>query len=341
MSAISEAKEKGRNESTQLQLSNETSQEPEFELYCDIIRKYTWYEGLGEPISQETANHLPYYFKFSMKNPQGHWQHIEAMHADTMTTRHNISTYVLDKRYDMNDNTREWVEKLRTVAQWFITSDLDGKDVVEERAYSSKGDLVYSFMPIKNRDGRITGCYNDAWGLPADMREEEESTYGSVVCITYDKFGRDSIIDYLDGQGLRKHNNNGVDQERFVYDDKDRVVLATSHNMVGDYTIDNWGNCGNRYIYDDTNNKYSVVCVGKDLKPMAMPDTRANTSQMFIRCDIIKDKWGRNVEQVMLDAEGNASETASGVHKIKFNYDNHGNLLSTQYFDISGNFINE
>ena len=88
ISVISDAKKKGTNQSTRLVLTIPSSKRlsdnkvEEYVLYRDIIRKYSWYEGVGTPISQETANHLPFYYKLSMKNNHGHWQHIEAMHQN-------------------------------------------------------------------------------------------------------------------------------------------------------------------------------------------------------------------------------------------------------------------
>lgn len=336
---ISGVKIKGTNESTRLYLENEDKTVKDYALYRDIIRKYTWYVGVGDEITQQTANHLPYYYKLSMKNNHGHWQRIQAMHQDTMTSRHDKNTYVLDKRKDTDTENSEWIKKIRQITQWYITSDLSGDEVVEERAYTADGDLVYSYMPIKNSDGRITGSYNDAWGLPADMREDENTTYGSVVCITLDCLGRDSIIDFLDGQGYRKYNSNGVDQERYIYDEKDRVVQLTSHNMVGDYTNDNWGNCGNLYIYDDDLNKYSIYRLDKNLEPMRMPSFRAGPERTFIRCDIKRDKWGREIEERMLDVRGAPDATSSGIYKITHEYDDKGNLLSTNYYDLNGNPI--
>ena len=74
------------NKSTKLNLGTPTTQSSstdgkqketeEFVLYRNLVRQYTWLVGQGEPITQEVANHLPYYFKLSMKNEKGHWQHI-------------------------------------------------------------------------------------------------------------------------------------------------------------------------------------------------------------------------------------------------------------------------
>lgn len=361
ISAISEAKKQGVNKNTRLVLTpsmanaaskttakRKTSQgrdktsasndarESDYVLYRSLVRKYTWYEGLGTPITKEVASHLPVYYRLSMKNEKGHWQLVEAMHQDTLTSQHDQNTYVLEKRNDTDEGSKEWRMKMATVAQWLFIGDLEGNEMLEERAYDKDGNLVYSFIPVRNADGRVMGSYNDAWGLPVDMREDRANTYGSVVCITYDHCGRDSIIDFLDGEGLRKFNSNGVDQQRYLYDDNDRVVLVTSHNMVGDYAIDNWGNCGNRYVYDDSGNKYSKIRVNRDLVPMKMPSKRADGTQTYMRCDIRLDVWGREVEAVMLDTEGNPDCTSTGIHRILYEYNDKGVLLSTTYLNLQG-----
>ena len=332
----------GYNPETKIKIqTHKNSNKPEeFELYRSIIRKHSWYVGVGEPISQELANKLPYYFKLSMKNDKGNWQHVQAMHGNRMTTKHNISPYIFDKRYDTsNDENNDWAKMLQSVTQWVITPDLSGKEVIEERAYTAEGNLVYSFLPVKIKNGKITGSYNDSFGFPVDMRREEGNTYGSIVRITYDCCGRDSIIDFLDGEGFRKHNNDGVDQVRNVYDNKDRIILSTSNNMVGDYTLDNWGNCGNRYEYiNDT--CYTITTIDKELKPMRMPEGRAKNLQSFVTLKVILDKYGRENERIMYGTDGLPDVTGNGVHKIVFDYDDYGNLKSTTYYNLNNEIIN-
>ena len=315
----------------------------DFVLYRDVVRRYSWLEGLGEPITQEEANHLPYYFRLSLKNNSGHYQLVEAMNGKRLTSLHPLNTYILDKTYDDNTSNQEWREKLLLVGQWEFFSDPSGENVLEERAYEAKekdAKLVYLMQPIRNDDNHVTITYTDSYGYPADMNEDERFTYGSVVYITYDRNGCDSIIDYLDGEGYRKPNTNGVDQTRCIYDDKHRIILLTSNNCVGDYAIDNWGNCGMRYIYDDDKNTYSIICVDNNLKPMRMPSLRAQDDETFIRCDIKKDKWGRKEEAIILTAEGEKDVTQSGIHRIKYVYSPDGKLLEKKFYDINGSLIN-
>ena len=320
----------------------EVKRSNDYVLYRDVVRRYTWLEGLGEPITQEVANHLPYYFRLSMKNDAGHYQMVEALHGNTLTTDHPLSTYILDKYNDTDEKNQEWRKRLLTVGQWLFYSDLSGENVVEERAYEAKSDnaqLVYAMQVVQNDSTHVTLTYLDSWGLPADMNEDDSYTYGSVVYITYDKNGCDAIVDYLDGEGYRKSNTNGVDQERYVYDEQYRRIQITSNNCVGDYAIDNWGNCGVQYIYDDINNTYSIIHIDENLQPMRMPSMRANDESTYIRCDISKDKWGRISEVVFLTENGEKDTTLSGIHRIMYYYSDDGKLIQKKYYDIHGNIL--
>lgn len=250
--AIQEARAKGTNESTRIRVPVARDKAArESALYADVVRCGMWYVGVGEPLTAAAARRLPVYFKLSMRNKQGHWQLIQAMQGDRMTTAHHVSPYVLDKDAAADSSAYEWQRKLRTVAQWMLTPGLDGDEVVEERAYTAGGDMVYSFVPVRNADGRVTGTYGDALGLPVDMRPDSTTVYGSVVWLTLDSLGRAETIDFLDGNGMRKYSSMGVDRETLVYDKAGRLAGRTMHNMVGDYMADRLGNAGYRYVYDD------------------------------------------------------------------------------------------
>lgn len=342
----------GLNQSTKLVLDNNTQKNKgggkmgvdgsdEYVLYRGLVRRYTWLVGQGEPITQEVANHLPFYFRLSMKNEKGHWQHIEAMHGDSLITYHNENPYFINKNYDGEIANYEWVLQIRKVAQWYITSDMSGEFVVEERAYTIDGEMVYGFIPIRNDLIHVTGSYNDSWGKPVDFNEKEGCTYGSVVYITYDKNGCDSIIDFLDGQGLRKTNTNGVDQERIIYDEQLRKKFHTSHNCVGDYVIDNWGNCGNIYEYAADGMSYTIMRVDNNLKPMRMPSNRADQSDTYIKCKVQLDEWGRECERIFLTPEDDKDTTLSGIHRVKSEYSKDGSLLHRIYYNISNSEISK
>ena len=182
---------------------------------------------------------------------------------------------------------------------------------------------TYRGNPHSLSSNRIISCKSDR--------------QGHIWCITYDRNGCDSIIDYLDGQGLRKYNNNGVDQTRYVYDDKGYIIEAKSCNCVGDPIIDNWGNCGFSVTYDHQKGFRSQVYRDKEWIPMRMPATRADIEQTFIRCDYQQDHWGRDSVATYLTADGKPDATLAGIHQIHYKYSDDGILISKTYYDINLN----
>ncbi len=310
--------------------------------YRDVVRKYGWMEGLGNPISKEIASHLPYFYRFTLKNSAGHWLHVEALHGDTLTTLHPVSTYIIDKEQkdDILANER-WLELLKTVTQWVFIPGIDGTEMCEERSYDRENNLIYTFSMVRNKDGRVTGSYNDAWGLPADMREDPMATYGSVVCITYDALGYDSIIDYLDGEGYCKYNNNGVDQTRYVHDNRGYVLEAWSCNCMGDRMIDNWGNCGYSITYNPQERMRTKIFRDANWKPTRLPEKRAGGDQSYIRCDYYQDVWGRDSVAVVRTADGEDDATLSKIHCIVYHYSEDGSSVPNTYFNREGDLVDK
>ena len=309
-------------------------------LYRNIVRRYSWIEGVGKPLTQEEANHLPFYYKLSLKNDKGHWQHIQAMHGNSMTTQHNAETYIINTQYDDAYNLREWRERFSKVCQWYITSDLSGENVAEERAYDKDGYMVYGFQPVRNGDNRVVASYTDGYGYPIEIDESQAYMYGNVVMITYDGQGRDSIVDYLDGAGLRRANNDGVDQRRYEYDSQGRIIRSYSCNAVGDKVIDNWGNCGSTKVYEVNGTDYVLTITDAEGKPMRMPARRVkNDTETFVSCRYRHDKWGRLQERVFLDGNGKPDKTLNGVHRIVYHYSDQGAMLSEEHYDLENRRI--
>lgn len=328
------AKPKGAKGKTE-----KTEPQKDYALYRHVVRRHTWIEGQGEPITQEVANHLPFYYRLSMKNEQGHWQHIEAMHDGELTTAHDMDVYLFNKAYDRDYVDPVWYDRMHTVAQWFITADHTGRGVAEERAYNRDGDMIYSFIPVQNDAQHITGSYNDAWGRPVDMNENSNYTFGDIVRITLDVWGCDSIVEFRDGEGRPKPNTNNVEQQQTVRDAKGRILQTTSHNCIGDRMLDSWGNCGNKYEYAPDGKSYTITRVNHYLIPMRMPEKRADREQTFIKCRVLLDEWGREKERIMLDADEKDDATLAGIHRIVTTYTSNGTIISKTYYDAENHEI--
>ena len=246
--AITEARARGGNESTRLRLPVAAkSAKADEALYADVERRGLWYEGIGPRLTEAQARALPVYFRLSMRNAAGRWQYVQALTGGKPSTAHHLSPYALDKDADVDSAARDWQRQLRGVVQWMLIPGADGSSLAEERAYRADGNLVYSFVPVRNADGRITGSYSDDLGLPVDMRPDSTATYGSLVWLRLDPQGRVDEVDFLDGRGMRKYSPMGVDRERLLYDADGRLTGRLMLNVGGQPMRDRLGNAGYRY----------------------------------------------------------------------------------------------
>lgn len=275
---------------------------PEYALYRNVIRRNLWLEGQGEPITQKEANRLPCYFRLSMKNKRGHYQFVEALKGTNLTSDHIVSPYIKDKQIvHAGDSVNDlWDNRFSTIGQWQITSDLTGEKVVEERAYEAKSrnaNLIYAFQPIYNDSIHVTGSYTDSWGLPIDICDSDDHFYGSVVYITLNHMGLDSIIDHLDAKGFCRYNEYGVDQTRYLYDDKDRLVSVSSHNTVGDHVNDNRGFCATLFDYNDNDGTCVVTYADKNLVPIKSEKIEAGN--FFDLARIKRETINREAEEAI------------------------------------------
>lgn len=315
------------NENAQFSVVSSQRCNTQYILYRNVVRKNLWLEGQGEPISQDVADKLPYYFRLSMKNKKGHYQFVESLHGKELSSDHDISPYILNKKNmsELDTVSNIWDLRFATIGQWLITSNLDGDKVVEERAYEAKAEganLIYAFQPIYIDNHHVTGSYTDSWGLPIDINESDDHNYGSVVYVTLNSQGLDSIVDHIDSMGMCRYNEYGVDQTRYQFDNQKRIISITSHNTVGDPIKDVRGICGTLFEYDDNNNTCIITHVDDNLRPV-LYETSSTLENRFSMALLKYDKFGRREELINMDPD----ESKKSFQTLKYEYSDTGILV--------------
>lgn len=201
-------------------------------LYCTKIgRRKSWIVGIGDTLTKEDAMKRSKYYRLSMKNDHGKWQHIEAMSKTEMRPAYRNMCYY--DGFDIGEVDGPLSTSINEISQWFEFSDLEGENMLEERAYDAEGNLILTGMFHRHEDGRIIVCYNDSHGFPVDFKPDDKYTYGHVFAITYDDNGNDHIVEYYDGTGYSRMNAFGCYQYRQVVDERGYIVEMTCHNSVG------------------------------------------------------------------------------------------------------------
>lgn len=328
-------RQKSGKTSSEVRSSGDKKKAPEFTLYRNITRRNSWYVGVGDPITQEEANHLPYYFRLSMQNDKGNYQYVEALHGDSLTTLHPITPYILDKSGASgtdSESVADWRKKLGEVGQWIMIPDLSGEVLMEERAYEAAekdANLIYVYQPVKLDSIHTIGSYLNDWGYPVDVNESDDYYYGNVVRITHDVNGCDSIVDFIDGVGLRRYNEDEVDQLRYSYDTRGRITSCTKHNLVGWLMSDSSGSSGVIYEYPkEDSDDYIIWYIDKNKR--SFPAYDATFDLTFSKGRVTHDSFGRIAKLEVIEGKRFEYGQSEGVSEVVLNYSYDGSLIGRE-----------
>ncbi|MGM9841862.1 MAG: hypothetical protein ACI31D_06645 [Candidatus Limisoma sp.] len=317
---------------------------PNSAYYSNVVKRNGWFEGVGKPLTRETASHLFSYYKLSQKNSAGHWTLMEAYDGlGRLTTYHNIGTFLVNQFNDDDKGANAaWREKLRTVCKWSFIGDNSDKNVVQEVGLDENDNIVYVFVPMKVGEREYVGTYLDAWGMPVFLRTDSlgnDIGYANYVHIHLDNRGYIERLTFADRRGNPQRDYNGAFANIKHYDDKGRQDYEASLNIMGNRMIDHAGNCGWRVKYcGDT--AIEALYFDADEKPIAIKSTCGEIGNIY-GYRTIYDKYGRDSIVDILGRDGKPAVSEKGVARLLNRYSKHGLLIERQYFDSLGKLTND
>ena len=308
-------------------------------LYCTLTKKqHGWFSPL-DTVSAETAKHCSKVFRFTKKNRAGKWCRMETLNGYGKYIYGIFSPYILNVWAAESDSSanKEWVEKLGTSCIYDFVSDPTGETIIQERVCDEKHNIVYIYSRTRISDNKYIGSYKDSYGLPAEMRKDKNYTYGTLVKLTEDKWGNDSIVEYMDAKGINKSNSDGVAMTAYTYDKYGCHLRKLSCNAKGKPILDNWGNCSVEYTYDKNHNIVSSVYLDDKLKNMRMPEVRAVGAEANAMKTLWKyDKYRRLIETAFYDNENKPDTNKWGAHRICTTFNERGFIIRTDGYDLKG-----
>lgn len=313
-------------------------------IYCTQTKKqYGWLLPM-DTISKEVASHRRVSYRFTHRYPSGHWGKMEAVDAWGNYAPGYISPYIVKLSSVASDSAVNdgWVEKLGTSCVYEFIADPTGKRVVQERAYDKDGNIVYIFSRVPVDEKQYIGSYKDSYGLPAEMRKDSLFTYGTLVRLTEDRWGNDSIIEYIDAKGKRKLNSDGAAMEVYICDQYGHLLKQQSRDMNGNLIIDNWGNCGIEYEWDSKHHIASAIYMDDRWQSMRMPNKRSDVGDGYnVMKTVYKyDCYGRQTEQAFFTDKDEPDCNAYGVHRTTYEFDDKGYQKSVTNYDLKGAPVN-
>lgn len=305
------------------------------------IKQHGWFLPLGE-ITKEQALHMPESYMFTNKNKDGHWTKVESVNSYGKYAKGTWIPYILSNLDEDSEANSEWVQRIRESCIVEILADPTGKEVVQERVYDENYNIVYVFSrtPIgidSLGNNHYIGSYKDGYGLPAEMRDNSDYSYGTIVKITEDQWGHDHIIEYLDSKGYSKLNADSVYRSVHDYNKDGDKLRFGSQNENGEYVLDSWGNCGVVQTWNTDHTIASSMYTDTNWKGMAMPSPKSGLQMGVVKALYKYDDYKRIEELKFVDVDDSPRTNAYGSHKINFEYDSKGNIVKMIGYDIVGN----
>ena len=309
----------------------------------NFTKRNGWIIPMGE-ISQEQMSHRNQSFRFTRRNSRGHWLRVDAVDSYGRLQEGIFDPYLIKMGNTDADGgaDRQWVERLKHTAILEIVPDVGGERVVQERVYDSAHNIVYIYTvtPIGTDSlghPRYVGTYRNAIGHFADMRPDTTGTYtyGTLVMLTHDRCGHDSIVEFMDAKGLKRPNADGVAMESRVYDDAGDCVLIRSHDAEGRPVHDLVSNCGTGLVYAD-HQLIQMTYLDTLGRPMILNPPYSLDSRGVSSVILTHDRHGRQTGFSYADTCGRPIAAANGLGRCAAEYDGRGNPIEMTYFGIDG-----
>lgn len=321
-------------------IEQESNRKSEFAYFLNVTKKNGWYIGVGKQLAEDELSHIPSYYKLSSKNRNGNWTFMQAYNSyGSLATNHSIGTYLVNpnSEFDTNGNT-DIVEQLKTVCQWMIVPNEHTNMVAQELGLDDSGNIIYCYTPSKIAEGKYSGSYTDAYGIPIYMRTDSignHEGYANFVQITWDKYGYDSLLVFVDEKGYAKPNKDGAYQTKKIYNSNGTQRLEASLNILGEPMNDLFSNCGWRNEYDEWGNHTKAEYFDANGNPY----NGTLGSDMVYGYEFEYDQYHREVKRFFLDEFGKRTTNSLGVYTIEQEHDSHGNQTHYVFLDRDGHEI--
>jgi TPR repeat protein len=299
---------------------------------CRTAKQHGWFIPV-QIISKADASKRAH-VRFTCKNKAGHWCRIEYLTSYGKPNPGQFYPYIAKINSSVDTLvSQEWKDRLSNGYRVDMISDALGNNVIQERAYDTNEQLIYSFSTTPYSGNLYIGSYKDYCGLPAEMRREKGYSYGTLIAIHRDRWGNDSVLQYIDSKGYVRPNSDGAYKEVFVCDKNGNLLKNQSYGADNELVIDKCGNCGIECTYDNNNNFISTICMDDKWRPMKMPSEN----------DVIKtlyefDKYNRLICERYVDMDNNPMPNRLGTCSEHYVFDDRGNLTKQYSLDKDGNY---
>lgn len=302
------------------------------ECYAKVVNKYGFWKGVGPKLTKNDIRHMWRYVK--LLRPKGQpssapFTHMQVLDPFGELDNNSYGPILANPFGNDEGISSSWKWKLYGICQ-FEKICRDGV-VIQENMYNKEGKLVLQYYPTSVSKNQIVGHYTDAYGTLARLREDEECAY---VGITLDENGYESQIAFMDTKGQLKRNGDDAFMQLLKHDSQGNLIQTMSADAVGNPIIDNCGNCGWQYTFDEKGNDTTATCINQYGQPQRMSKKRADED--CIRVRYTYDKWGNQLTRTFYNENWMPDTITGGIHRYVYTKTLYGNSTSMRAEGLDG-----
>jgi YD repeat-containing protein len=282
------------------------------EYYANLVKRWGAPEGIDR-LTEDQARHRRATYKVYRRG--GRVERVEAVNGlGTLASGFGPRAALADAA------PRNLGLATRGESRWEYGRNEPG-DVTEEVARDRAGGLVWVF----HYTTRTTGQFTDDKGFPLPRA----GSGAAYVEFTRSEDGLDTEVRYLDRNGRRKPDRDGLAGKRWEYDARGRVVAETCLGLRGQPVRNREGYSRLQRAYDDRGNMTEESYFG--------PDGRSTlTNAGYARVAFDHDPYGNSIRTRAFDEDGNPAPVLDGIAEMRAVYDDHGNCIAWSCFGPDG-----
>jgi hypothetical protein len=211
---------------------------------------------------------------------------------------------------------------------WRYEYDREGA-IASEYAYTRRNELVQGLVYVgatSGDDGARTAYFINSQGTPGPVKAEDSAYFWAMKVQSDEGF---ELVRYLGIYGEKVPGAARAFATRNEYDERGRLVVATSLDAKDSPMNDFVGNAIARVEYDEHDNAIAMIALD------AQGRTTKTTPGWAIRRSAF-DTFGNEIEVEYFDENERPVATSDGWQTARYAYDEHGNVVDERYFDAEG-----
>lgn len=301
------------------------------ERYANYTMRNGWLEGIGK-VTEEQARHMSWYYEFSNRNCEGHWERIRALNGHGRFD----GTYCFSKIFtnrDYDKSTYQWDDIPLNTVEIRINKGIAEGDLVYHY-YDASGEELCKGFSRKLDEKSVLMHFSTDKEDTIPLYENRVAAKCELIYYERDNNGFDVYIRFFSRDGGAAVDTDSSFALRRTFNQEGNILTSSSLDLSGRPMISRAGYNGWETTFNAMGKREVSTNLGTDRKPM-LPVTNQLLNK-YIRDHYVYDRYGRTIKIYYTDGEDKAMADGNGMAAITYQYNDRGQTTEYRFYDIDG-----